>query len=919
MEGQKVKVRITLPSSSFIRTAMTSTDSDNGRVILEWKAPFGSTDQPSGVRGYQYRVLDGNRIVKSDWFPASYGSDRSGVVTGLTNGREYEFQVRAMKRGPATRYIQWIGGPWSNTDTETPHGPPPDHCIQTLAGDGSVTGRWVLNHDNINKRYVPECPSFSRSGHAARYYRFTVPEGAEREVTLKVSASTGFHLYWWGKDSPKSNVRDEDRDSSNNTRMVRRLGAGNYTVEVTTAVRLFPRGAEEFTLTLSGTGRSVPDPGGGGGAGTEQQEQQGQQGQVQQEQQEQEPQVTITNTRTRPSVGNRLRPPRAGTTSLVFPVTLSPAASQPVQVDYTTRNGTAIAGEDYVSASGTLTFVPGQTAQTVAVAVLPGERPGDGETMTLELSNPQGGGAVIANGQGVGTILTVAAESPTGAVEQQTTRMGRTVAEQVLDAVDTRMGSAPTPGLAVTLAGQPLQWPTVADTSQPVAEQVMEQVADHLTQWVSISDGNVAVRTLGDNELLASSSFALNTPTANGGLLSFWGGGAVTSFDGREGDLSLDGEVTTWLLGADWHWGQWPDGGEARRSTAGLVVSRSSSSGGYDSGSGGMKGDVDSTLTGAFPWLRHRFTERLEVWGAAGFGQGDLKVTPKRPGTDRKGAAMETDLNLWLAAGGLRGTLLEGGNDGLTLTGKSDVMAVGTSSGSAGSGDGRLEAADARLTRLRLALEAERPIPFGKADGEVRGTLTPSLEVAMRYDGGDADTGFGLDLGGGILLSHPSHGLQAEVRGRGLLSHAAEGFRNRGFSGSLSWRQRPDSDLGAMVSLKQTMGGPSSGGADALLNRVTLEGLAANNDDGSDDLKHQRLEVQLGYGFTVFGDRFTLTPELGLGFYNTGRDYRIGWHLKRPGDGDALDLSFDLTRWENTGNDGGAPEHGVRFGVNTRF
>ena len=121
-----------------------------------------------------------------------------------------------------------------------------------------------------------------------------------------------------------------------------------------------------------------------------------------------------------------------------------------------------------------------------------------------------------------------------------------------------------------------------------------------------------------------------------------------------------------------------------------------------------------------------------------------------------------------------------------------------------------------------------------------------------------------------------------------------------------------------MVSLKQTMGGPSSGGADALLNRVTLEGLAANSDDGSDDLKHQRLEVQLGYGLSVFGNRFTLTPELGLGFSNTGRDYRIGWNLKRPGDGDALDLSFDLTRRENT-NDGGAPEHGVRFGVNTRL
>ena len=84
-----------------------------------------------------------------------------------------------------------------------------------------------------------------------------------------------------------------------------------------------------------------------------------------------------------------------------------------------------------------------------------------------------------------------------------------------------------------------LQWPTVADGSQPVAEQVVEQLA----QWVSVSsDGNVALRTLSENELLATTSFALASPTASGGLFSFWGRGAVSNFDEREGDLTLDGD-----------------------------------------------------------------------------------------------------------------------------------------------------------------------------------------------------------------------------------------------------------------------------------------------------------------------------------------------------------------------------------------
>ena len=65
-------------------------------------------------------------------------------------------------------------------------------------------------------------------------------------------------------------------------------------------------------------------------------------------------------------------------------------------------------------------------------------------------------------------------------------------------------------------------------------------------------------------------------------------------------------------------------------------------------------------------------------------------------------------------------------------------------------------------------------------------SLTPSLETRLRYDGGDAETGFGLDLGGGFTLASPEHGLLIDLRGRGLLSHAAGGFQDRGFSGSLS-------------------------------------------------------------------------------------------------------------------------------------
>ena len=547
--------------------------------------------------------------------------------------------------------------------------------------------------------------------------------------------------------------------------------------------------------------------------------------------------------------------PGAGqSATLDFVVSLSHAASAAVTVDYATSNGTATAGVDYTAASGTLTFAAGETTKTVSGSVLNDAHDEGSETLTLTLSNASG--AVISDGEATGTITN---DDPIP--QAWMSRFGRTVAHQVLDAVDARMDSQPTPGLAMTLAGQPVDWPDGADESQPVAEQVVEQLA----QWVSISsDGATgAVPSLHENDLLANSSFAFGSPAGNGGLFSFWGRGAISNFDGREGDLTLDGQVTTWLLGMDWSWGQQPDGGDARRSTAGLMVSRSSSDGSHDSTDPGRgSGDLAATLTGVFPWGRHRFTDRLEAWGAAGYGQGELEVTSKLS-TGRDGATLTTDLNLWLAAAGLRGTLLDGGNHGITLTGKTDAMAVGTSSGKVTGANGNLTAAEATVTRLRLWLEAQRSFSFGSPEADSKATLTPSLELGLRHDGGDAETGFGLDLGSGIAFSHPEWGLQAEVRGRGLLTHAAEGFRDQGFSGSLSWQQQPDSDLGAMLSLTQTMGESSSGGADALLSRVNLEGLAASDDEGT-GLQHQRMDLQLSYGLLAFGDRFILTPELGL-------------------------------------------------------
>ena len=199
----------------------------------------------------------------------------------------------------------------------------------------------------------------------------------------------------------------------------------------------------------------------------------------------------------------------------------------------------------------------------------------------------------------------------------------------------------------------------------------------------------------------------------------------------------------------------------------------------------------------------------------------------------------------------------------------------------------------------------------------------------MRHDGGDAETGFGLDLGIGLALSDPERGLQAEMRGRGLLAHESEGFRDLGFSGSFAWEGKPGSDLGAKLGLTQTVGGSSSGGADALLSRTTMDGLAANDpgsgagdsEGGNDELKSRRLELRFGYGLPAFGGRFTWTPEAWIGLSDTGRDYSLGWRLVRGGSGDgggSFEISFEARRSESV-NDDTQPVHEVGFTFTARF
>ena len=196
------------------------------------------------------------------------------------------------------------------------------------------------------------------------------------------------------------------------------------------------------------------------------------------------------------------------------------------------------------------------------------------------------------------------------------------------------------------------------------------------------------------------------------------------------------------------------------------------------------------------------------------------------------------------------------------------------------------------------------------ADGSA---LTPSAEIGLRRDDGDAETGFGADIGVGVAWADPKRGLEAALRGRGLLIHEAKGFRERGLSGSFAW-DPVTSDRGPRLSLTHTLGVPADGGTDGPIAGQTPARPATSERGGS--LQERRLEARFGYGFPAVGDRFTATPEIAVGLSEARRDYSLGWRVT---DGVALELALEGRRFESASWRNAPPEHVGTFRMTSRF
>ncbi len=638
---------------------------------------------------------------------------------------------------------------------------------------------------------------------------------------------------------------------------------------------------------------------------------------------------------------------RYGNSLMEFTVRLSAAAAQTVRVRASTRVSSPVSArpkEDYWPLRPELVkFYPGQTSKQVYILIFNDSHDEDPETFEVVLSDADG--ATIGDGVAVGTIVN---DDPMPAA--WLARFGRTVAEQALDGIAGRMAAPRTAGMQGTLAGQALSFdpaandnpgsrgagpghaafegtgsPALADVAQAFGGQSgpagFGNAPGSLSGTGGAGFGNgTQSRTMTARDALLGSSFSLTGATdGSGGSMAFWGRAAQGSFDGREGTFSLDGTVTTGMLGADYARGKW---------LVGLALAQSEGEGDYrdsdvsprpdgqtcpDGGDGPLCGDavragdgsVEASLTAAIPYAALQASERLKLWGAAGYGTGEVTLKTAMGGSYR------ADTSWSMAAAGLRGDLLapptEGSGPALAVT--SDALWTRTSSEKTRD----LAASDSDATRLRLGLEGSYRMALegGGHPGSGSGaSITPKLEIGARHDGGDAETGFGVELGGGVAWVDPGLGLSLDVSGRTLIAHGDDDLKDRGYAASLAFDPDPATQRGPSLSLRQEFGGQANGGLDALFQPAALE-------DRTGGEATSRWSMEAAYGFPAFGGRWTGSPHVGLGLATGARDYSLGWRLTPEGRS-AANVSFGVkaTRRESAAR---TPEHTVGVEITARW
>ncbi|WP_423910530.1 putative Ig domain-containing protein [Candidatus Spongiihabitans sp.] len=442
-------------------------------------------------------------------------------------------------------------------------------------------------------------------------------------------------------------------------------------------------------------------------------------------------------------------------------------------------------------------------------------------------------------------------------------QVARAMAGSVVSAIERRIGQSGSAARALAVGGQR----TLAGALSTHGKAMAEDRRDL-------------------KEMLAGSDFVLPLNAGDGAAgrssAVFWGLGEYRKLSGDSVALDWDGDLSGVHLGVDARLGD--------DLLVGVAASRMQGDFNYkDDNAGDLldlgKGEYGLNMTSAHPYIGWG-AGQLDLWATVGYGEGKLEKTEKGK------AMLSSDVDLRTVGAGGSGQLWEVGASGYRLKGEAMRSELEVK-GAAG-------AAKVDAVRLRAALEGSQSRTLSAG-----GLFESSLEVGVRYDGGDGETGSGAEIGGRLSYRNPVTRATVEVRARALLGHSG-GYEEWGIQGKLAVQPGADGQ-GLSLSLVPSYGESGSG-----IQELWRDGLLEDGDDNAAADYRARVEARLGYGFALRERDGVLTPygEMTLGATDS---YRIGLNWKA---GSRFDLNLAGERSESNS---GPTEHAILIKSEVRF
>ena len=365
--------------------------------------------------------------------------------------------------------------------------------------------------------------------------------------------------------------------------------------------------------------------------------------------------------------------------------------------------------------------------------------------------------------------------------------------------------------------------------------------ADTLDEWVTQSATYQALSRpaslTGNNGRVGTTSFST---VANGFSFDFgtsekstpW---SVWSNMDRQsyGSENYDGTVNNTYLGIDKE--------VSNAWILGLTIARHKGESNYTFGTATQHMGIE--LNQLMPYFRYAPTDQSSVWGTIGVGTGELGTTVV--GLDDVSSMLKSQLAV---IGGRHG-LANSARFELALRGDLAASRLATSEGETASA-----VLNANVHRMRTGIETAYTLDW------IGGTtITPFGQINLRTDGGDGDTGSGIEFTGGLKLSQGLYAI--ELMGRTFETRGQRPYTESGLT--MTATVNPSQDGTGFSATVSPQWGTHVHQGDAIWNDLATVNLGTDapwNTGISATDRGLKLDTQVGYGILIAEESFLLTP-----------------------------------------------------------